>query len=247
MKTRIWLLSSFSLVGLLNGCGDDEAEPAPPSVVVPSEAGAPDGSSDPNPVDPHEVPDSGTAGEIMCAEMGTYCHASDTGEDNLANTCHDVGHAGDPAACAEIYDECMAFCLQDAGHNEDAGSEHPDAGALCEEIGSTCHDGSGLAQYCHEVGHAGEPNACAAVHEECMELCEADHGGDGGTHAEADSGTTDAGAQICETLGSTCHDGGGGLAQYCHEVGHDGDLAACSEIYDDCLALCHDQADSGAH
>ncbi|HEX2881178.1 MAG TPA: hypothetical protein VHO25_16720, partial [Polyangiaceae bacterium] len=99
MKTRIWLLLSISLIGLLNGCGDDEPEPLATGVLA--EAGAPDGSTGPDPVDPHEIPADASAGVTMCAELGTYCHASDTGEDDLGNICHDVGHEGDPAACAE--------------------------------------------------------------------------------------------------------------------------------------------------
>lgn len=140
-------------------------------------------------VDPHEIPDSGNT---MCAELGTYCHAFDEGT-GLGAECHEAGHTGDEAVCAEMYDECIAFCQSDAGHHEeDGGDAGHHASAVCEEIGHLCHDfdngDSGLGHECHEVGHAGDEAACLAIQDDCVALC----GGDAGHH-EDDAGHSDAG------------------------------------------------------
>jgi hypothetical protein len=127
-------------------------------------------------VDPHSIPDSGNT---MCAEIGTYCHAFDEGT-GLGAQCHETGHAGDEAACAAIYDECIAFCH--SAHDEDAGDAGQHASVVCEELGHLCHDfdngDSGLGHECHEVGHAGDEAACLAIQGDCLALC----GGDAGQH-----------------------------------------------------------------
>ncbi len=198
MKASLPVIGSlFALITV--ACGDDDGGSTPLT-----EAGTRD--TDDTPTSPtsgekeagtkpipnlHEIPSEGTEGEIMCAELGTLCHPFDNNDGEFGEQCHDVGHAGDPEACAEIYDECIAFCQApiDAG-TSDAGTRHPDdasaghhetdaGSALCEELGHTCHafdDGDGLGRECHEVGHAGDHEACEAIFDQCSQLCRGDAG-----------------------------------------------------------------------
>lgn len=69
--------------------------------------------------DLHGVPTDGSEGEQMCAELARYCHGHDTGADDLASECHDIGHLGDEPTCMERYDECIAFCVADGGTAHD--------------------------------------------------------------------------------------------------------------------------------
>ena len=235
---RILTLLPLTLF-LLPACGSDGAE-TPATDSTDTDSTDTDDAGIPN---AHEIPDAGDEGEIMCAELGTYCHPFDENDGELGDVCHNIGHAGEPEACAEIYDECMALCNPgDAGADAGEHTEHADGGsAMCEELGHTCHDfddGEGLGHECHEIGHAGDAHECAEVYDECMDLCS----GDGGVHIEED-----AGAAMCEELGHTCHDfdDGEGLGHECHEIGHAGDPQACATIYDECLDFC--SGDAGAH
>lgn len=51
----------------------------------------------------------------------------------------------------------------------------------------------------------------------------------------------------CDQLGDACHDasGAGGLAAECHDIGHDGDVAACDAMLTACLAACAAPGDAG--
>ncbi|HEX2880494.1 MAG TPA: hypothetical protein VHO25_13265 [Polyangiaceae bacterium] len=174
-------------VALTLACGDDVdvAQPGPDSGVG-GQVNQPDASGGSGGMSAHPTEDAG-----VCAALGTLCHDFDTGNGDLGDQCHDAGHVGDPEACAEIYDDCVAFCSSDAGHHDEDGGDagHP-ASAVCEEIGHLCHDfdtgDSGLGHECHEVGHAGDEAACLAIQADCLALC----GGDGGHHG--DGGHVDA-------------------------------------------------------
>jgi hypothetical protein len=48
---------------------------------------------------------------------------------------------------------------------------------------------------------------------------------------------TPAGRDACDYIADACH-GGVGVAEACHEVGHDGDLATCEEMLATCLVTC---------
>ncbi|AKF08627.1 hypothetical protein [Sandaracinus amylolyticus] len=125
--------------------------------------------------------------EGACGDIVDVCHDVDTGTGAIAE-CHDLGHAGDVAACEPRRDECVALCTAartDAGSSEevDAGSHHEDVDGgppdLCDELGSLCHaydTGSGPAHECHEVGHAGDLAACQAVETMCRATCSGDAG-----------------------------------------------------------------------
>lgn len=135
MKTLLFPVCLLGCsVALTLACGDD-TDVAPPSsdAGVGGQGNQPDASGGAGGVtDPHMVPDSGNT---MCAELGTYCHAFDDGV-GVGADCHEAGHTGDEAACAAIYDECIAFCSSDAGHHEEDGG---DAGHHEEDGGDAGH------------------------------------------------------------------------------------------------------------
>jgi len=115
----------------------------------------------------HDEVDAGGMADV-CAELGEICHEADTGDAGMATTCHEVGHDGDLDECEAIYDECVDVC---GGHEEDK----------CATLGTVCHDlddgDAGLAHECHEVGHAGDAEACDEIYDECIDLC-GEHAGD---------------------------------------------------------------------
>lgn len=75
----------------------------------------------------HCAADSGSTvdtGELtveQCKDMGDTCHDFDTGI-GLGNLCHEVGHTGNLAWCAAIYDDCVALCGEPTSHEADAGA-----------------------------------------------------------------------------------------------------------------------------
>ncbi|MEO8181565.1 MAG: MbnP family copper-binding protein [Deltaproteobacteria bacterium] len=96
-----------------------------------------------------------------CDGLGSNCHAVEASSAE-AHECHELGHAGDEAACAEGRAACIATC----------GS------ALCAELASRCHDvdpGSGPLHECHQLGHAADPAACFGRGRECFDLCTRAH------------------------------------------------------------------------
>ena len=154
---------------------------------------------------------------------------------------HEVPEDGTPGerACAELGTYCHAF---DRGTG-DRGDQ------------------------CHDVGHQGDPEACLEIYDECMEFCQADDEDAGPDHDEdaghehededggqdaatghdpedaaaGEHGDEDAASGKCAELGQRCHDfdtPDAEMARECHDVGHEGDEAACAEIYDECLAVC---------
>ncbi len=96
-----------------------------------------------------------------CEGLGSTCHPVDPGDGPL-HECHEVGHSGDQAQCAEQRAECIQGCGE----------------ALCQMLGSLCHEvdpGSGPLHECHELGHAGDAQACFEGGRECYDLCTAAH------------------------------------------------------------------------
>jgi hypothetical protein len=47
-----------------------------------------------------------------CAALGSLCHPVDLGTGRGAD-CHDIGHLGVPADCAEAFESCSGFCLEE--------------------------------------------------------------------------------------------------------------------------------------
>jgi uncharacterized repeat protein (TIGR04052 family) len=96
-----------------------------------------------------------------CDGLGSTCHVVEATSAE-AHECHELGHGGDEAACAEGRAACIETC----------GS------ALCSELGSLCHDvdpGSGPIHDCHELGHAADAAACFAQGRACFDLCTRAH------------------------------------------------------------------------
>lgn len=92
-----------------------------------------------------------------CTLLGSTCHVVDPGSGPL-HECHELGHAGDAAACSLASASCVEAC----------------GAALCSTLGSLCHEvdpGSGPLHECHEVGHAGDASACFERGRECFDLC----------------------------------------------------------------------------
>jgi hypothetical protein len=63
-----------------------------------------------------------------------------------------------------------------------------------------------------------------------------DHGTD--DHGADDHGTGTTAGSLCDILGEGCHDNMTPEGIDCHLIGHDGDEAACAEIYDACVEIC---------
>ena len=55
-----------------------------------------------------------------------------------------------------------------------AACDDEDDVAKCEELGELCHPiETDLGQACHELGHAGDPDACIEQYDACIEECSA--------------------------------------------------------------------------
>jgi uncharacterized repeat protein (TIGR04052 family) len=101
------------------------------------------------------------AAASACDGLGSTCHVVDATSE-AAHACHELGHGGDEAACAEGRAGCIDTC----------GS------ALCTELASLCHEvdpGSGPLHECHELGHGADAAACFARGRECFDLCTRAH------------------------------------------------------------------------
>jgi hypothetical protein len=64
-----------------------------------------------------DEPEIDHEGLRMCCELGAYCHVVGVAAEQRQN-CHNVGHAGDAAACRAIYDDCMVLCADNADASE---------------------------------------------------------------------------------------------------------------------------------
>jgi uncharacterized repeat protein (TIGR04052 family) len=96
-----------------------------------------------------------------CDGLGSSCHvvAESSAE---ADACHELGHGGDEAACAEGRAACVDTC----------------GAALCTTLASLCHDvdpGDGPLHECHELAHAADAVACFSRGRECFDLCTRAH------------------------------------------------------------------------
>lgn len=139
------------------------------------------------------------------------------------------------------------------GGEAHGGDAHGHGGAAasaleCKVIGTLCHEadtGSGKGHDCHEVGHEGHADACAAEFDSCITFCTAGDEGNGG----AGGGATETKDPHCAALGELCHavDDQTGPLHECHEVGHVGNAAACDASFDECATLCLAARDALEH
>jgi uncharacterized repeat protein (TIGR04052 family) len=96
-----------------------------------------------------------------CDGLGSTCHVV-AESSTAAHDCHELGHAGDEAACGASRASCIDTC----------------GTAVCAELSSLCHDvdpGSGPLHECHDLGHAADATACFARGRECFDLCTRAH------------------------------------------------------------------------
>lgn len=56
--------------------------------------------------------------------------------------------------------------------------------------------------------------------------------------AGTDHGTGDTEGTVCDVLGEGCHDNMTKEGIECHLIGHDGDVAACEEVFEMCAEIC---------
>jgi hypothetical protein len=127
----------------------------------------------------------------QCEALGHVCHDADDGNGRAAE-CHDVGHAEEPEECEAIFDECIELCVDAIGEAQGEGGAGGTGEGFdtCGFLGTFCHDsdnGEGLGAECHEIGHAGDQEACLEHAVECITHCaEAEaaegHEGEGGAH-----------------------------------------------------------------
>lgn len=170
----------LSSVFAFAGCGDDDD-------------GAPVGGAG--------TGQGGSGAEVdtvaQCKVLGELCHAADSGTGE-AHECHELGHVGDGAACAEGFSACVNTCVEESDGKE----------PLCAALGELCHevdDQTGPLHECHELGHVNDEAACAADFNHCASIClaarealEQGEGGGGsgagGEHSHAEAGASHGGA-----------------------------------------------------
>jgi large repetitive protein len=124
------------------------------------------------------------------------------------------------------------------GGAHEGGAAHGEGSLECEVLGELCHaadTGSGPAHDCHDVGHVGHADDCTSQFASCVGVCtetDVGAGGAGGAGSGADP--------KCTALGSLCHEAGeiDDDAQQCHQLGHEGNAAACADGFEACATLC---------
>lgn len=127
---------------------------------------------------------------------------------------------------------------QPEGGSHEGGAPHGEGSLECQVLGKLCHvaDASpGPAEDCHQVGHVGNAEACTAQFASCIGICtDADvgAGGAGGAGSGDDP--------KCAALGALCHAAGeiDADAEECHDLGHEGNAAACADGFAACATLC---------
>lgn len=138
------------------------------------------------------------------------------------------------AGCGDDDDSTVgAAGNQNGGGQAGAGGSSDDGALECEVVGELCHEadlGSGPAHDCHELGHDGDGPACHAQFSSCIHTCVQDE--DGSPNTDQDP--------KCLALGELCHpvDDKNGPLHECHELGHDGEAAACAAGFEDCAKRC---------
>jgi hypothetical protein len=62
-----------------------------------------------------------------CAALGSLCHPVDLGS-GMGADCHEIGHLNVAADCADAFESCGSFCLEELEKLEGAGGAGPAAG-----------------------------------------------------------------------------------------------------------------------
>lgn len=163
--------------------------------------------------------------------------------------CSDDDDGGGEAGRASHGGSAGSTSRPEAGSHE-GGAAHGEGSVECKVIGELCHaadTGSGAAHDCHEVGHVGHAEDCTVQFASCVGVCTETDVGAGGTGGAGSGG----GDPKCAALGSLCHEAGeiDVDAQECHELGHEGNAAACADGFEACAMLCLavlEQVEAGA-
>jgi hypothetical protein len=125
--------------------------------------------------------------------------------------------------------------MHSQGGSHEGGALHSEASLECQVLGELCHaadTGGGPADDCHQLGHVGNAEACTARFASCIGTCTGADVGAGGAGSGDDP--------KCAALGALCHAAGeiDADAEECHDLGHEGNAAACAEGFDACAILC---------
>ncbi len=167
-----------------------------------------------------------------CEQIIAACHPKDDATPGELNDCHNTGHLAVAADCQAVYTECIAIC--DAAPTVDADTGDMDDGG---GPGGTTDGGSD--DHDHDDGDHGTSDDGATGTEDGDgsdgSSSATSSGTTGGDESTGDDGTADA---SCAELGSGCHDTQTPLGVMCHDVGHDGDEAACAEVWVECKEHC---------
>ena len=119
-------------------------------------------------------------------------------------------------------------CVGCAGDDADDSTTVADATAADDDDGSSSGDESSG----HHDESSGHNDESSGHNDEST-----GHHDETGNHdTGTDSGTT--GQTVCEILGEGCHDNMTPEGIDCHLLGHDGDEAACMEVFDMCAEIC---------
>lgn len=157
----------------------------------------------------------------VCKDISSVCHDLDTGS-GMAHDCHEQAHAGDPAVCEMISADCIAFCTGGNTSGTDTGSTStPQPTSTTDAETTTSAEEDTTAAHDTTAGH--------------------DDTTDGHDDTTAGHDTTDGhdtGGAVCDLLGTGCHDVATPEGQACHDLGHDGDEAACEEALAMCTKVC---------
>lgn len=166
----------------------------------------------------------------------TACGDDDDGPTGSAGQSNEGGSGAEPVAGSGGSLGHAGGSQIQAGEGHGGGG-HADAPAICQVVGTLCHEadtGSGMGHDCHELGHEGELEACEEQFASCIGFCVGGDSGAGG----AGGGSGDGQDPYCAALGELCHPIETGMGPECHEIGHEGEGAACAESFDECAHFC---------
>jgi hypothetical protein len=161
-----------------------------------------------------------------CGEIVDACHTKDDGSDAQISDCHTIAHDENEQECSNVHAMCVELC--NAAPTVYGGTDSHD--------GTESHEGSG------EHGETTD-HGTTTDHDESTGHDHTSSTGDDPTDATGTTtgdtgGTTAADEPSCSALGSGCHDTATPLGMMCHDVGHDGDEAACAKIWAECKKEC---------
>ncbi|MCX4240679.1 hypothetical protein [Paraliomyxa miuraensis] len=170
--------------------------------------------------DPEVNPDA-------CGMITDACHAKDDGSDPVINGCHSSAHDGNDEACTNDLQMCLDVCnaAPDVGTGDHDSGDHDSGDHGTGDHGSGDH-GSG------DHGTTGADGSTSHGTDS--------HGTDshGSTSHGSSTGADDSSQANCDELASTCHDVADAVGMMCHDIGHDGDEAACAKAWVECIEHC---------